>query len=264
MKPESFQRALVTAAVAAACAGGVMSVQAASHREAPITALDRTADITDWFAFRGYEKGKEDTFTMILNVDPLLEPSNGPNYFPFDDEVVYKMNLDNNRDGIDDIVWEFRFTTEVRLDGVFTAFVGAGHGIAAPANAPTDINGNPTAGAPLIPPAMTALDNAGSEGLNLRQTYTMTVFDGQGAVLAGPFSTDASGAPLIAVPSNVGPRTMPNYPALARQGVFALEGGARLFAGTVDDPFYIDWARPSTPSTYPWRHSPEDRIVMTT
>src|SRR5680860_1792564 len=95
---------------------------------------------------------------MILAVDPLLEPSNGPNYFPFDDEVVYKMNLDNNRDGVDDIVWEFRFTTEVRLPGVFTGFVGAGQGIPAPANAPTYVDGNPTAGNPLIPPAITALD----------------------------------------------------------------------------------------------------------
>jgi len=177
---------------------------------------------------------------MILAVDPLLEPSNGPNYFPFDDEVVYKMNLDNNRDGVDDIVWEFRFTTEVRLPGVFTGFVGAGQGIPAPANAPTYVDGNPTAGNPLIPPAITALDGLGSEGLSLRQTYTMTVFDGQGAVLAGPFSTDANGAPLIAVPSNVGPRTMPKYEDLAAQGVSTLEGRARLFAGTVDDPFYID------------------------
>src|SRR5680860_1703702 len=94
---------------------------------------------------------------MILAVDPLLEPSNGPNYFPFDDEVVYKMNLDNNRDGVDDIVWEFRFTTEVRLPGVFTGFVGAGQGIPAPANAPTYVDGNPTAGNPLIPVSYTHL-----------------------------------------------------------------------------------------------------------
>ena len=30
-------------------------VQAASHREAPITALDQKADITDVFAFRSYD-----------------------------------------------------------------------------------------------------------------------------------------------------------------------------------------------------------------
>lgn len=33
---------------------------------------------------------------------------------------------------------------------------------------------------------------------------------------------------------------MPNYNELARQGVYHLSGGVRVFAGTVDDPFYID------------------------
>jgi hypothetical protein len=33
---------------------------------------------------------------------------------------------------------------------------------------------------------------------------------------------------------------MPDYPSLARQGVYELEKGIRVFAGTVDDPFYID------------------------
>jgi hypothetical protein len=52
--------------------------------------------------------------------------------------------------------------------------------------------------------------------------------------------TNQSGSPLFAVPSNVGPRTMPNYPALAAQGLYSLGNGMRVFAGTVDDPFYID------------------------
>src|ERR1700690_4558616 len=70
---------------------------ASSHREAPITALDRTADVTDWYAFVSYDN--PNNVTMILNVDPLLEPSNGPNYYPFDDNVVYQMVVDNNQSG---------------------------------------------------------------------------------------------------------------------------------------------------------------------
>jgi hypothetical protein len=216
------------------------TAQASKHSEAPITAIDRTADITDWFAFRSYESGRQDTITMILGVDPLLEPSNGPNYFPFDPEIIYRMNLDNDRDGVEDIIWEFRFTTEIRLPGVFTGFVGAGQGVNAPANAPTALDGSSTVGAPIVPPAITALDGPGSEGLSLRQTYTVSVLDGVGNIIAGPFSQDLNGDPLIAVPSNVGPRTMPNYTALAQQGIFTLPGGARVFAGTVEDPFYID------------------------
>ncbi len=45
---------------------------------------------------------------------------------------------------------------------------------------------------------------------------------------------------LFAVPSNVGPRTMPDYEALAAEGIFELDNGIRVFAGQRDDPFYID------------------------
>ena len=62
-------------------------VFASSHREAPITALDHTADITDFYAFVSYDH--PDRVTFIMNVDPFLEPSNGPNYFPFDPNVLY-------------------------------------------------------------------------------------------------------------------------------------------------------------------------------
>ena len=33
---------------------------------------------------------------------------------------------------------------------------------------------------------------------------------------------------------------MPNYPALAAQGIYTFGNGIKVFAGTVDDPFYID------------------------
>ena len=117
------------------------SLFASSHREAPITALDHSADVTDWYAFVSYDH--PDRVTMILNVDPFLEPSNGPNYFPFDPNVLYEMKIDNNRDGMEDITFQFRFKTEIRLPDVFTGFVGGIAGI----------------------PPITALDGPGSEGL---------------------------------------------------------------------------------------------------
>jgi hypothetical protein len=86
------------------------SLFASSHREAPITALDRSADVTDWYAFVSYDNPNNVTF--ILNVDPLLEPANGPNYFPFDPSVLYEMHVDNNQDGMDDVTFQFRFNTK--------------------------------------------------------------------------------------------------------------------------------------------------------
>src|SRR5262252_6348609 len=110
---------------------------AANHREAPITALDHKADIADWFAFVSYDDPTK--VTMILDVDPLLEPANGPNYFPFDPEILYEMRIDNNQDGKDDIKLHFRFNTEIRLPGVFTSFVGVGNGVPAPSNSPPPV-----------------------------------------------------------------------------------------------------------------------------
>ena len=43
----------------------------AAKRVNPITALDRSADVTDWYAFVSYDNPNNVTF--ILNVDPLLE-----------------------------------------------------------------------------------------------------------------------------------------------------------------------------------------------
>jgi Domain of unknown function (DUF4331) len=51
------------------------SLPAANHREAPITALDHKADITDVYAFRSYDGAPK--VTMIMCVDPFLEPANG-------------------------------------------------------------------------------------------------------------------------------------------------------------------------------------------
>lgn len=213
-----------------------LPVFAANHREAPITALDHKADITDWFAFVSYDDPTK--VTMLLNVDPLLDPSNGPNYFPFDPEILYEMKIDNDQDGKEDIKIQFRFNTEIRLPGVFTSFVGVGNGVPAPNNSPAPV----PPGTPIIPPAITALDGPGSEGFSLRQSYTVTLLKKIGNGNGNNWrATDLTGnRKLYAVPSNVGPRTMPNYENLARQGIYNLNNGIKVFAGTVDDPFYID------------------------
>ena len=186
------------------------SLFASSHREAPITALDRAADVTDWYAFVSYDDPTKVTF--ILNVDPLLEPANGPNYFPFDPNVLYEMHVDNNQDGLDDVTFQFRFNTEIRQPNLFTGFAGGIAGI----------------------PQITSLSGPGAEGLSLRQTYTVTMIkNGKASCLNG-------GKTLYAVPSNVGPLTMPTYQTLFNQGIYSLGDGISVWAGTADDPFFID------------------------
>lgn len=199
---------------------------AASHREAPLISLDPPADITDFFMFRSYETGKADKIVLIMNVFPGGEPSSGPNYFTFDPNVRYAFHIDNDMDGkAEEIQFEFEFRTEIRgtVDqfGLFVSYVGCG--TRTPACAP--------AGQAALPP-ITALDGPGSEGLGLRQRYSVTM------VRNGHRQKLADG--LIAVPSNVGPSTMPNYAALAAQGANTLSNGIRVFAGQRGDPFYID------------------------
>jgi hypothetical protein len=208
-------------------------VFASSHREAPITALDHAADITDFYAFVSYDH--PDRVTFIMNVDPFLEPSNGPNYFPFDPNVLYQIHVDNNDDAIGDVVFNIQFQTQIRAPQLFVGFAGAGAGINAPANSPAPVK----PGTPIVPPAITALDGPGAAGLSLRQSYAVTMYRGSKAV---PL-TSVSGSPLYAVPTNVGPRTMPDYEALAKQGIYTVQGDRgdiRVFAGTVADPFFID------------------------
>jgi hypothetical protein len=176
-------------------------------------------------------------------VDPLLEPGNGPTYFPFDDEIVYAIRIDNDRDASEDIVFEFRFKTEIRNQsglarGLWQSYVGVGSGVVAPSNSPAPV----PPGTPIIPPQVTSFQDA---GLALRQTYTATMVRGNGKTVRTELK-QAGGLPLFAVPANAGPRTM-NYAALFDAGTYTVGpsgGGAcdgiKVWAGTADDPFWID------------------------
>lgn len=191
---------------AALWSGGAL---AASHREAPSIAQDPTADNTDFYMFRSWTNPGNVVF--ILNAIPLQEPGGGPNYYNFGDDVLYRVSVDTNADGEDDLAYEFRFRTELR-------------GPLTPLRLPLDY---------VALPPITALDGAGSEGLIVRQSYTVTQVRGNDRVNLGTQT-------MYAVPSNVGPLTMPNYEALAAQGIYTLANGGKVFAGQRGESFYID------------------------
>src|SRR5437899_2312261 len=174
----------------ALCAAALSSTAtlAASHREAPLIANDPTADNTDFYLFRSWVN--PDNVVFILNVIPGQEPGAGPNYFNFGDDVLYRINVDTNADGKEDLVYEIRFKTELR--GGLTSLQLPLSYVA-------------------LPP-ITALDGPGSDGLILRQSYAVTQVRGGVRVNLGTQT-------MYAVPSNVGPLTMPTYEALAAQGI---------------------------------------------
>jgi Domain of unknown function (DUF4331) len=232
-------RSMTPAAVAGAAYLAMgCSAFAASHREAPLIAMDPSADITDTYAFVSYDETNlaaspaNRKVTFIMNVIPGQDPADGPNYFAFGDDVLYEINIDNDADGkADDVVYRFRFTTENRpLFGVLDtplAFVGG------------SAQAGPPPGGDPITPGITALDGPGSEGIIRRQTYTVTEVRGSSQTVL--FRNQK----LIAVPSNVGPSTtagpggMPDYENLASQGIYE-DGAVRVFAGQRAETFYID------------------------
>ena len=180
----------------------LMPGQASSHREAPLTAQDPTADNTDLYAF--VSPDDPDKVTLIANFIPFQKPDGGPNFFQFDPNVVYAIHIDNNGDAVEDITYEWRFTTEVRNPATFLYNTGT----------------------------VTTLDDP---DLNVRQFYRLTRITGPrrtGAV------TELSGR-LPVPPPNIGPRSTPNYGALGG-AVQQLPGNIRAFAGQRDEGFFVD------------------------
>src|SRR5438874_2135963 len=128
MRPLTATTTLLASLLALLALAGAAS--AASHREAPLIAMDPEADITDFFMFRSYEPGQADKVDLIMDVIPGEEPSSGPNYYNFDPNVDYVFNVDNNGGGVaNDVKFRFSFTNEFRgtakAAGLFLPYVGA-------------------------------------------------------------------------------------------------------------------------------------------
>ena len=120
--------------------------------------------------------------------------------------MVYEIHIDNNGDAVEDITYQWRFTTEVRNPATFLYNTGA----------------------------VTTLDDP---DLNVRQFYRLTRIDGPrrtGAV------TELSGR-LPVPPPNIGPRSTPNYGSIGG-GIQQLRANTRVFAGQRDEGFYVDLA----------------------
>ena len=144
---------------------------------------------------------RRDSVTVVANYVPLEEPAGGPNFAKFGDDVLYALHVDNDGDAKDDVTYEFRFRTQVRNPDTFLYNTG-------PITSLTDPD------------------------WNIRQTYSVTRVQGQ--------NRQVLGEGLSTPPVNIGPRSTPNYDALAAAAVSELPGGIKVFAGQRDDPFFVD------------------------
>ncbi len=178
---------------------------ASSHREAPLISGDPKADATDLYAFVSPDASS--TATLIANYLPFQEPAGGPNFYQFDDNVLYEIKVDNNADAQPDISYQFRFKTAIQNPNTFLYNTG-------PITSLTDPD------------------------FNIRQTYTVTKVvygKNKGKNVETVIATD-----VPTPPSNVGPKSTPNYASLQAAAVKSLPGGGQVFAGQSDDPFFVE------------------------
>ncbi len=184
-----------------------------SHREAPEISKDPVADSTDLYAF--VSPDAPSTVTVIANYVPLQGPAAGPNFYEFGDDVLYEINIDNDHDGEVDITYQFQFKTVIEVGGTFLYNVGP----------------------------ISSLD---SSNWNRRQFYSVTRIDWEGSPSRGrDGDRRRSGVTNLATnlpcpPCNVGPRSTPNYPALAAAAIKTLSDGSKVFAGQRAEGFYVD------------------------
>src|SRR5262245_35992128 len=179
----------------------MMPSRASSHREAPLISSDPQADTTDVYAF--VSPDDPNTVTLISSWIPFEDPQGGPNFYRFGDNVLYEFKIDNNGDGVEDITYQFRFTSQVRNPNTFLYNTG-----------------------PIL-----SVDSANR---NLLQTYTVTRIDnGRTTLVAGPMTT---------MYDNVGSASTPEYGGHG-SGINTFNdvgGTSAVFAGQTDDPFFLD------------------------
>ncbi|HEU4632657.1 MAG TPA: DUF4331 family protein, partial [Flavisolibacter sp.] len=192
---------LLASAVCLALFSGLL--MSSSHREAPLISNDPLADNTDLYAFRSPENpGK---IVIIANYIPAQLPQGGPNYYSFGENIRYEIHVDNNvATRGDDIIYRFTFHKTSEDPATFFNI------------------------------------RLGKE--NLKTTYTL-----QKSMDGGKkFQTIISHGTVP--PPNIGPRSIsspvglnaPDYETLVQQAILTASTGERVFAGTADDPFFVD------------------------
>lgn len=223
IKQYRLQAAMAASLLAAALAPHAF---ASSHREAPFITRQPKVDATDFYMFRSYEPGREKFVTLIANYVPLQDAYGGPNYFAMDPDALYEIHIDNNGDAREDISFQFRFSntnkdTQLTVGGKKMSI-------------PLVINGG-------------AVNDVNPAGLNVRETYSVTVVRGDRRAGARTAVTNAAGGGTTfdKPVDNIGNKTIPDYAAYAARHVYAVNipgcaTPARMFVGQRKDPFVVN------------------------
>ena len=206
---------------------------ASSHREAPGLANDPAADITDLYTFKGEQGSTHQAF--VINVSPAYVPAAGPNWYRFDDDVLYELHIDNNGDAVEDVTYQFKFKTH---------------------NDKSDAtNANVIAFLPGVSWDSSAKKYKSALGeLPLRQTYSVTKVTGGSRRGTSTAIKPADLSEFAVAPPRIGPGTTDGansnissatnrysaYKALADNAIGTTADRYKFFAGPRNDPFAVD------------------------
>ena len=119
------------------------------------------------------------------------------------DHLSRRIHIDNDGDGLSNVIYDFRFHTTLQTPNSFLYNTGP----------------------------ITSLT---STNWNRKQFYSVTRED------AGKGTSKVLGSNLSCPPCNIGPLSTPNYSALAAAAVHSLPNGAKVFAGQRLEGFYVD------------------------
>ena len=228
MKRLSIVAALVAIGVAVPLSIG------SSHREAPLTSLDPTADDTDVYAYTA--KDAPDALTVVANWVPFEDPAGGPNFYRFDERARYYINVDNTGDGKYDVRYRFKFQDRYENGG--NSFLYA--------LPPRDVDRRPEPapeavlrrGAARYGYAKSASASKKGKKHSRKGTARKRKHGKRSKRVLRSVRTVARNIPVA--PNNVGPKTIPDYDKVANQAITELPGGGKVFAGQRDDPFFVD------------------------
>lgn len=184
-------------------AGRGDAANASSHREAPLISKDQNADTTDVYAW--IPQGVTDRIVLAANWIPFEAPEGGPNYYEWDDNVLYEIHVDNDGDALADVTYRLESRVEVGNPDTFLYNTGT-------------------------------IDTIADPDWNRKQFYTVT------EMVAGGATTVLVGN-VLAPPVNIGSKSTPAYDVLAQEATYQVVDGADtidIFAGQRDDPFWVD------------------------
>ena len=184
---------------------------ASSHREAPLISKDPYADNTDTYVW--IPAGQTRNLALAASWIPFEGPEGGPNYYEWDDRVLYDIHVDNDGDALADVTYTLSSRTEVQNPNTFLYNTGR-------------------------------ISSLNDRDWNRRQTISVTETWEDGAQPPNTPRVNRLVRNRLTTPVNIGSKSTPRYADLADSARFNVtaSNGDRLkvFGGQTDDAFWVD------------------------